>query len=479
MSRTTSFPGNPERGMIGFAVLLLAGVVIMVFTMSFFVSWADYQSSLAFDSYHSQLVEMAGLQQVVQESILALRSTEPAYNPISVNNSIDTEINTRLSAMSFTPGVSVAMTAFSTPPAHVFYPFCLPGQAPVASDLRSLLSSLKPPGIAGTGNHTLRFLTSGPTADLGTASYTFARTVSNSPAENRTITTTARLFSVPVTNIDCIAYGLPITGSVPSAAPWMPNGFFVNSSSANVISRLVTTLNDPSKDATFYSDLFDPNNASSLGYQWQNSVLFSWDAYEFIWGNIYQNELLNTANAAGTLFDFDAPVNPTITGVTSFGDPAISVTIDLSLVPAITGPLVIVDSLGKNASGNPRNIQILGSPEGNSLNASPLLLYLKNTGSGPTNVSLSGDNNRPIILLSRQCVLTFFGNPQFQGAIILDPNSKASGSATLFGHLSFYYAANPLPAWDLILSDLPSVKAALAPLAPRVLLVSVSATNEN
>ena len=458
MTRTSSFPRNRHHGMIGFAVLLLAAVVFMIFTMSFLVSWANYQSSVAFDSYHSQVVEMAGLQQVVQESILALRSTEPAYNPSNLNNEIASEISNRLQALTFAPGVAITLANATPPPAHVFYPF---GPAPATSDLP--MFSLSPVGIAGTGNRMLAFLTRGPAADLGTTSCTFSRTVSSSISENRTITMTSRLFSVPVTNIDCIAYGLPSSGSVASAAPSMPPGFFDNG-----ISRLVTTLNDPTKDPTFFPDMFDPNNASSLGYQYENSVLFSWDAYEFIWGNIYQNALLAAAGSNGT-FDFDAPTNPAITGVTSTGS---SVTIDLSSATATT--LAVVD-----ASGIGRSIQILGSPAVSSLNTSPLLLYLKNTGSDPTNVILSGDNNRPIILISRQCVLNFSGDPQFQGAIILDRNSTATGSVTLFGHLSFY-AANPFPsAWNLTLIDSPSVKTALAPLAPRVLLVSTSAKNEN
>jgi hypothetical protein len=470
MTRTSSFPSNRERGMIGFAVLLLAGVVIMIFTMSFFVSWATFQSSLAFDSYHSQQTEMAGLQQVVQESILALRSTEPTYNPNNLNYDIAPEISKRLGGLTFTPGVSISLTKATTPPAHIFYPF---GSAATASALPMFSSSTVQPGIAGTGNRALTFLTRGPAADLGTdpagtapytySTYTFSRsvTINNNPtAESRVITVTARLFSVPVTNIDCIAYGLPSTGSVAPSSPMMPNGFF-----ANGISRLVTTLNDPTKDPTFYPDLYDPNNPNSLGYQYENSVLFSWDAYEFIWGNTYQDALLSAAGPTGT-FDFDAPANPPIAGVTSSGN---SVTIDLSSVTATT--LAVVD-----ASGTGRSIQIHGSPTGNSLNASPLLLYFKNTGSGPTNVDISGDNNRPTILFSRQCALIFSGNPQFQGAIILDRNSTAAGSATLFGHLSFYCGANPFPAWSLTLADSPSVKTALAALAPRVLLVSTSAT---
>jgi hypothetical protein len=317
MTRTSSFPSNRERGMIGFAVLLLAGVVIMIFTMSFFVSWANYQSSLAFDSYHSQQAEMAGLQQVVQESILALRSTEP----VNSQNQINTEITNRLQALAFTPGVSISLTNATTPPAHIFYPF---GPATTASTLPMFSSSTVQPGIAGTGNRALAFLTRGPAADLGAdpagvapyaySTYTFSRMASNSPAENRAITVTARLFSVPVTNIDCIAYGLPSTGSVAPSGPMMPSGFF-----ASGISRLVTTLNDPTKDPTFYPDLYDPNNPSSLGYQYENSVLFSWDAYEFICGNTYQDALLAAAGPTGT-FDFDAPANPPIAGVTSSGN---------------------------------------------------------------------------------------------------------------------------------------------------------------
>src|SRR5579871_3202795 len=208
MTQMSSFPSNRERGMIGFAVLLLAGVVIMIFTMSFFVSWANYQSSLAFDSYHSQQTEMAGLQQVVQESILALRSTEP----LNSHNQINTEINNRLQALAFAPGVSISLTSSTTPPAHVFYPF---GPAATASALPIFSSSTIQPGIAGTGNRTLAFLTRGPTADLGVdpagaapytySTYTFSRTAGNSPAETHVITVTARLFSVPMTNIDCIA----------------------------------------------------------------------------------------------------------------------------------------------------------------------------------------------------------------------------------------------------------------------------------
>jgi hypothetical protein len=458
MTRTSSFPSNRKRGMIGFTILLLAGVVIMIFNMAFFVNWANYQSSLAFDSYQSQQAEMRGLQQIVQESILALRSTEP----VNSLNQINTEITNRLQALAFTPGVSISLTNSATPPAHIFYPF---GTAATASTLPMFSSSTMQPGIAGTGNRTLAFLTCGPAADLGAdpagiapyaySTYTFSRTASNSPAENRAITVSARLFSVPVTNIDCIAYGLPSTGSVAPSSPMMPSGFF-----AGGISRLVTTLNDPTKDPTFYPDLYDPNNPSSLGYQYENSVLFSWDAYEFIWGNTYQDALLSAAGPTGT-FDFDAPVNPPIAGVTSSGG---SVTIDLSSVTAIT--LAVVDTMGTG-----RSIHILGSAAGGR----PFLLYLKNTGSVPTSVTLSSDNNRPILLFSRQCTLIFSGAPQFQGAIILDRNSTATGNATLLGHLSFYYAANPFPAWDLTLVDSPSVKAALSALAPRVLLVSTSA----
>jgi hypothetical protein len=462
------FSQKRQHGMIGFAVLLLAAVVVMIFSMSFFISWANFQTSLAFDSYRSQIAESAGLQQVVEESILALRSTEP----FNSSKSINVEISDRLSAMSFAPGVSVTLADASSPPLHVYYPF---GPAAPATSLPIFSTSTIQPGVAGVGNRALRFLASGPASDLGAdpsgtapynyLNYTFSRTIANSSTESRLIEITARLFSVPLTNIDCIAYGLPSTGSVPTADPFIPSGFFANNSSGNVVSRLVSTLNDPARDPTCYPDLYDPNNPNSLGYQYENSVLFSWDVFELIWGSNYQNALLSAAGSTGT-FDFDAPKNASIAGVTGTER---SVTIDLSTAATSSGTLAVVDS-----TGDGRSIRILGSPQGGNLNGSPLLLYLKNTGSVPTSVAVSGDNNRPVILISRQCVLNFSGNPQFQGAIILDRNSTASGSATLFGHLSFYHAADPFPSWNLILVDSPSVKTALAPLAPRVLLVATS-----
>ena len=97
-----------------------------------------------------------------------------------------------------------------------------------------------------------------------------------------------------------------------------------------------------------------------------------------------------------------------------------------------------------------------------------------------TNVTFSGSNSRPIIYYLENANLQFSGNPQIEGALFLDPNTRVaagSGNVTWFGHLSFYGGlASPLVSLNgITMADSPPVKTALAALAPRVLLVSTNA----
>ena len=66
----------------------------------------------------------------------------------------------------------------------------------------------------------------------------------------------------------------------------------------------------------------------------------------------------------------------------------------------------------------------------------------------------------------------FSGDPQIQGALFLDPTTVASGAVGWYGHFSFYGNASPLGTFPITVNDSPAVKEALAPLAPRVLLVA-------
>jgi len=434
--------------MASFAVLLLAMVSVMLLSLMFYQNYAVYVTSEAFDSFRSQLVEKNGLAQIVKESVLAIHETAVTNS----SNSLQTEITNRLGSMTFSSGVAVALnTPVASLPGHTFFPA---GTAPVASNAACF--SISPRGVGGMGNLLTSLVMLGPVADLGRLTVTFNRTVSGSAAETRTYTVNADLWSVPITNVNMVAYGLPASGQTPSAAPSLASGFF----SAGV-SRLVCTSNNPSNDPTAYPDLYVPNTPEQLPYQFRNVVSFSWNAYEYVWSSNYQNALLSAAGSSNT-FDFSASSNPAIPGVTYSGG-----TLTITLASATSPTLAVVDSLGGG------NVVVNGS----GTSGAAFVLLLRNTagGAGKTNVSFSGNNSRPVLLFAENCAVSFSGSPQFQGGLLIDPNCTITGTVTWFGHFSFYSLASPFPNFHLTLVDNAAVKTALAPLAPRILLVSSTA----
>ena len=94
---------------------------------------------------------------------------------------------------------------------------------------------------------------------------------------------------------------------------------------------------------------------------------------------------------------------------------------------------------------------------------------------GKTTVTFSGNNSRPVLIYAENCALVFSGAPQIQGGLLIDATCTATGAVTWFGHFSFYSVASPFPALNMTLADSAAVRTALAPLAPRVLLVSATA----
>jgi hypothetical protein len=234
------------------------------------------------------------------------------------------------------------------------------------------------------------------------------------------------------------------------------------------VSTLVVTSNNPANDSTACPDLFASSGIERLPYQYRNAVSFAWNAYEYLWSSAYQSLLLGTATSNNAIYNFASPPAPgnMPAGVAVIGN---TVTVDCS---AVTGNiLAIVDS--SPPSGPPgNNVVILGNP----LNGSPFILLVRNTGGTPTNVTFLGNNNRPAIFYLENSAANFSGDPQIQGALFLDKSSTASGAVTLFGHFSFYGPTNPFGTLNLTLADNPTVKSTLAALAPRVLLVSTSAT---
>lgn len=449
--------------MVSVAVLTFAIVAVLILVANFNLNYAVNSSSDAFDVFNSQLVEKNGIAQLVKESILAVAETAPVQS----GNAIQTEIANRLSSLTFPAGVSVTLDPVGSAaavPANPFYP----AGTPALTSLPAYFSaSAHTRAVAGMGNLFTSLATQGPAADLGRISFTFQRNSSSNPRDNRTYTVNADLFSVPLTNIDVVAYGLPSSGTIPNASPTMPVSFF-----GPGVSALVVTSNNPINDPSAYPDLFNPTGEEQLPYQFRNAVSYAWNAYELLWSPAYQDSLLTAAGQAtpanlpspspqGSVYDFSAAQEPVINGVSAVGN---AVTIDCA---AVTAPAIaVVDAEGVGS------VTILGS--GSS--GLPFVLLIRNTagGLGRTSVTFTGNNSRPAIYYFENVSLGFTGSPQIEGALFLDPTTVAAGSFTWFGHVSFYAPSNPLGATAATVNDSAAVKTALADLAPRVLLVSTN-----
>src|SRR6185312_8536717 len=245
MKARASSPGRfqpaDRRGMASVAVLLFAMVAVFIIMANFKLNYAVSMSGDAFDTFNSQTVEKNGVAQIVKESLLAVDETAPADS----GNSIQTEIQNRLGSMTFPAGVSVSLSSADNPPANAFFPFA----APAAASEPAYFSST-PRGVAGMGSLLTSLAMQGPVADLGRFNYVFGRSSTRAPGENWNYAVAADLFSMPLTNVDVVAYGLPSSGSVPAQAPSVPPGTF-----GSGVSTLVVTSNNPASDPTAYPDL--------------------------------------------------------------------------------------------------------------------------------------------------------------------------------------------------------------------------------
>jgi hypothetical protein len=445
--------------MASFAVLIFAMVSVMILMANFKLNYAVSSTSDAYDTFGSQVVEKNGISQAVKESILAIGETAI----VNSGNSLQQEIQNKLSSMSFGAGVTVTIDPGSpvpSVPSNPFFPFAMP---PNSSQPNYFSASAHTRAVAGMGGLFTSLCTLGPVADLGRLTVAFDRTSSASPDDNRTYVVNADLFSVPLTNVDVVAYGLPVTGSIPLSAPTVPPGFF-----GSDVSCLVTTSSNPANDPTAFPDLFASSGAERLPYEFRNAVSFSWNAYEYLWSPTYQNALLGTAlNSPNAIYNFSTSFDPDnlqpFPGIT-VSPTGNSVTVDCS---AVTASLVAI--VDPNGTGS---VTITGSPA----SGQPFVLLVRNTSGVRTPVTFAGSNLRPAIFYLENASVRFNGSPQIEGALFLDPTTIASGSVTWFGHFSFYAPASPLGTLGITMADSAAVKSALAPLAPRVLLVSTNAT---
>ncbi|HZZ58421.1 MAG TPA: hypothetical protein VFE31_11370, partial [Opitutaceae bacterium] len=229
--KPAAFHPRSQRAMASAAVLVFAIFAVVMLLANFNLNYAVNETSDAFDVFHSQMVEKNGIAQIVKESILAVGETATTQSA----NSLQTEITNRLAALTFPDGGSITLNtanSASAVPSNSFYPAATPASA---SQPEYFSPSASTRAIAGMGNLFTSLVIQGPAADLGRLSFSFTRSSGAQGNNSRTYTVNADLFSVPLTNIDVIAYGLPASGQVPTCAPALPTGFIGSNTSCLVV----------------------------------------------------------------------------------------------------------------------------------------------------------------------------------------------------------------------------------------------------
>ena len=259
--------------MASFAMFLFAMVALLILVANFEMNAAASGTSDAYDMFNSETVEKNGVAQAVKESILAVGETSITNSA----NTLQTEIQNRLNSMNFGSGVTVQIDP-TTPvpaalPANTFFPAGTPSN-PFQPEYFSSAGYTERP-VAGMGGIFTSFLTLGPAVDLGRITLDFDRSSSVSAGDNRTYVVNADLFAVPLTNVDVVAYGLPISGTIPSAAPDVSEQPLLLGTG---VSRLVVTSNNPANDGTAYSDLFASSTVETLPYEYRDAISFAWNA---------------------------------------------------------------------------------------------------------------------------------------------------------------------------------------------------------
>ena len=97
-------PFRSERAMASFAMFLFAMVAVLVLAANFVLNIAANTTSEGYDMFSSETAEKNGIAQAVKESILAIGETSITNSA----NSLQTEIQNRISSMNFGPGVTVS-----------------------------------------------------------------------------------------------------------------------------------------------------------------------------------------------------------------------------------------------------------------------------------------------------------------------------------------------------------------------------------
>jgi hypothetical protein len=449
------------RGAIVFFSLFVIMAIVIVLAGLLAISRSVTVTSQTIDVVRQTGIEKQMLEDVVRRAVMS-RIGVAGDN---TNATTDATIDALLERLNAGTGIVVSRTfaSPSLPPVRMFPDADVP-------------PTVTPSPASGGGKFQLADLIGRRAARLTATPlvWHFSRAGSRS-LENRTYAVEADVWAVPLVNWSLIAYGLPASGAVPSAAPsgivlekWLSS---VQSNAGHPL--VLTTLKSGSAseggDPTAFGTLYrKPHDAGQeiLPRYYQNIAAVAWDAWEFVWGK-YLVQLAGNASASGMFFDLALPLaSPPASlppGIEAGENGhAGELVVDLDLVPG--GVLALMDSIGGR-------IVNLGS---DSAAAAPLVVVVLNYTSIPTVVNFSGNNSRALILYACNADVRFAGNATFNGGLFLDKTSTLAGTGTINGTVAFYASAgNPLSgATDINLFPSPSPTDALESISPRVVLVS-------
>lgn len=456
---------NPKAGFAAMAVLLFMLVSGMFLHGMFLYNSASYTAVTSFDFYRQQISERKALEQAVKESILAkheVRETEQNAAEVVIS----AELDARVTAMSGgSNGVAFSvLSSGSDDLVHGYFPMAGPAApAPVAYPETS---------IAGQGMKLYRYLSAGPSLNMGTRTYQIQRDDPEN-SKDATYSIDATYWSVPIVNFPYVAYGLPADGSVPSSTAFLdsalPSGFLNN------LDPKILTLRNPATDGTSAPDLYvapAPGNPEVLPYFYREDASLCWNAFERFTSELFRYELLGKGH-----FETDkgsqALATQSFVGLT-WDEGTKTATLDLAQVAVPS--IAIIDPVGD------ASVVIEGSPTDGT--AVAVMVYNAAHNGTTIPVSLQGSNLRPIMLYAYSADLSMSGT-DWAMAVLLDRYSDLAGWGRIFGNL--YHYASPsavpsgidvIPAGDPRISVHPdsSVRNALYSVSPRVLMIGTSSS---
>lgn len=284
-------------------------------------------------------------------------------------------------------------------------------------------------------------------------SFQFRQEVTVNPWE---VDVQAWYYLVPVTNWELVAYGLPASGTIPERAPWA-SGVLDNTFWSLGGRAMVVTSNNPAKDSTSTGDFFTSSTGEeTLPDYYRERIALSWYAYEQLWSLEFADYIEGLTGTS--LWDGLSLLPQSVVGVAEDA----SGVIEVDVAGLTCDNLILV-------CGGGETVRIKGAA---AASTDAVSVWVRNYSSTAVSVEFVGDNLRTAAFYGRGAACSFDGH-SWTGGLFFSPNSSATGSVTVKGHVSFYGANYDfLKGCSFrILPTSPAAKRVLARVAPQGLIV--------